>query len=193
MPKARAGHCQLNLGNGQIFIFGGFSFIDKHNSNNYDNILHDNEAWIWNHDKWSMVTTASPCPPSRQPVTILQQCVMKGIHEIIIITQNFNDFTSCTSILTIASFEWTKITSNKDHTLPIGGFLLTGIDFNNTCIFYLGGFGRSNNQSVFELADQWMLTTMKLPFGITAWNSLISDSKLNFTDCKSDVHHWPHE
>ena len=189
-----AGHCQLNIGNGQIFIFGGITTIGYNNYDDFTKLEHDDEAWLWKDNHWLPVTSQSPCPKSRQPITILQQCAIKGANKVVIISQNFDDFTTCTSVLNIRNFEWTQISLTKDLILPIGGLILTGIDSND--LYYLGGYTNmsdSSNRTVFELTNKWVPANMKLPFAMTLWDSLLLDNQLNLTECMADVQHWPQD
>ena len=190
LPKKMAAHCQVSISNGKILIYGGITEINENNSNNEHNFEHDNEAYIWANGKWLKVNSSSPCPSSRQPVTILQQCALKGPDLVVIIAQNFNDFTTCTSLLNVTSFEWHQITSTDNKLLPIGGFILTGVDLNS--IYYFGGYfasSDSNNKTVFELTNKWTMTTMKLPFAMTGLDSIVIGSQLNLTQCVADVNH----
>ncbi len=158
-------------------------------------LLHANSAWIWTDTftNWTSIPTESPCPTSIQPPEILQQCTLRGENEVVIVTQNFLDFTTCTSALNIKNYAWTKI--QTQNLLPLAGFILTGID--SSRVFYLGGFTNqvnSDNRTVFELRNNhWELTETRLTFGITGFNALFMDSRLNLTKCVSDRQVWPHE
>ncbi len=70
--------------------------------------------------------------------------------------------------------------------------MLTGIEPNRA--FYIGGYTKysvSLNTSVYELSDKWELTTTKLQLGITGWDSVVIDSRLNLTKCMTDPQVWP--
>ncbi len=197
LPLATAAHCQLNIGNSSILIYGGIK--DKNNTTPatmWTLIIHHNLAWIWNDidRNWTEIKAKSPCPESRQPPYIMQQCTMRNTEEIIILTQNFNDMSTCTSILNVKTFEWTMITSSRSNELPLGGFILTGN--NPSKIFYLGGYHnneQSNNRTIHELDNnEWRLNMYKLPFAMTGFDSKFWPEQVNMTKCTSDTSIWPH-
>ncbi len=194
LPKAMAGHCQVVIDNGKIFIYGGISSVDNKKSRNSYNFIHDEEAYVWSSGHWLKVNISSPCPPSRQPIVALQQCAARGSNEVVILSQNFENSTSCTRILDIHNLKWTRVSSMTN--LPLGGFILTGI--NTMEVYYLGGYTKSktisnSNRTVFKLKNEWTLISMKLPFAMTSWDSIVLDSRLNVTQCMADVHHWPRD
>ena len=120
---------------------------------------------------------------------------MKGEYNVVIVNQNFMDFATCTSELNIDNYEWKKKSQNQNDLLPLAGFILTGID--SSRVFYLGGFtnhvNKSDNRTVYELRNNnWELTETKLTFGMTGFDAIFMDSRLNLTKCVSDKDIWPH-
>ncbi len=195
LPMAMAGHCQVYIGNNTVFIYGGVASLSGNTSvlNGYPVLKYSNLAWIGNGYQWSMVPTNSPCPSSNLPPTIMQQCALKGNSEVAILHQNFLDFSTCTSLLNIKTFEWTKVTHSLTDDLPLGGFILQGIESHRT--FYIGGNSQHDRtddmKRVFELTNRWELLKTKLEFGIAGWNSMVLDSRLNITKCLADSDIWP--
>ena len=102
---------------------------------------------------------------------------------MVIVTQNYETFETCTSNLNVKTLQWTL---KSTMTIPLGGFILKGIDTSR--IFYLGGFtndGNEKNDTIYELVDNWQVLELKLPYGMTAWDSILLDSRLNLTRCKN--------
>ncbi len=195
LPIPMAGQCQLNIGDNGIFIFGGlisFGSNDSHTvHNDYPVLAYSNLAWIWNNGNWSRIPTPAPCPSSRLPPTIMQQCAMKGSSKVVILHQDFRYFTTCTSLLDLITSKWISLSlSNK---MPLGGFMLQGIQPHRT--YYIGGYTRydiGGNTSVYELTTkEWKLIKTELQFGLTGWNSMVLDSRLNLTKCMKDSDIWP--
>ncbi len=190
---AMAGHCQVNIGNNSILIYGGLTNLEFNTSmshNGYPVMNYDNSAWTWNskYGYWSKIITESPCPSSKLPPVIMQQCASKGPFEVVILHQDFESFTTCTSLINVKTLKWTKISSSKSNDLPVGGFILTGIDPMRT--FYLGGYTNlisSHNRSIYELKSDWEVMNVKLNFSITGWDSMVLDSRLNLTKCLNDI------
>ncbi len=193
-----AGHCQLHVLNGTILIYGGLTTLNLNVSaehNGYPILEFSNLAWILDDkkDMWTNVKTNSPCDSSRLPPTMMQQCVKKGPSEVVILHQNFEDFSTCTSLLNVATFEWVKIASSQMGKLPLGGFMLSGVQPFTT--FYLGGYNydlSTSNNTVYELTNKWELTNTQLAFGMTGWDSMVMESRLNLTKCKMDKEIWPY-
>ena len=164
--------------------------------NGYPTLVHTQHAWIWINklNNWTLIPFASPCPGSKMPINFLNQCSMIEEDKVVIITQNFDNFTTCTNILNLKTYQWSRVTSISSTTLPLGGFILTGMDHSR--VYYLGGYKKnnSNNKTVYELSQetyQWTLTGIKLTIGMTNWDSIVLDSRLNLTQCMADKEHWP--
>ena len=185
LPMAMAGHCQVNLGNGTIFIYGGIISINT-TYNSYTQTLdkafeYSDKAWTGpdRHGKWTPANVTSPCP-KQQILKELQhqQCSLKSSH-IIIVNQNYDE--SCTSVFNIETSLWTKVESTTKLTL--GGFMINGFD--NSRVFYL------SNQNVFEFINDWVLMSVMLPLHINQTTLLMARSQFNVTKCKADAAHWP--
>ncbi len=189
-----AGHCQINVGNGSILIHGGATSLNGSDHN----LVHTQNSWIWN-DKmniWTLVASASPCNGSKMPPTMKTQCSLIKHDKVVIITQNYEQYATCTNILNTHTFEWTVLTTTLSHNLPLGGFLITGT--NKLDVFYLGGHTQhdnSDNKTVYELSQetrQWTLTNFKLRTAMTNWDSIVLDNNLNLTQYMADKALWPH-
>ena len=195
LPFKMVGHCQIYMGNFTLVIYGGVTTFNA--TSNYN--VRVNKAYIWDdHVKlWIHITEPSPCPASQQPLILSQQCVRRGSEEIIMFNQDFVNFTTCTCSLNIHTKQWVKLTATDQ--LPIGGVLLTGL--NPYDVFYLGGYKKSKataNKTIYSLntisrtsESKWTLTKMKLPYGMTAWDSIVIKSNLNLTHCSKDEAVWP--
>ena len=174
-----AGHCQLNIGNGNIFIYGGISSLVEARYQHYDNF-----AYIWKnqYQSWIKISTPSPCPISFKPPEILQQCSLMGSSKIVILAQNFNKSSVCTNIFNLDTLEWSE---RRLDSIPLAGFILTGFDPSR--VFYIGGLS-TDNRTVYELRHaKWVLTKLTLPYGMTGFDAVLLDSRLNLTQCKADV------
>ncbi len=191
LPIPLAGHCQLHVGDSNVFIYGGFSHLNNHSLP----IVHNNAAWNWkrSNDNWTRIPTASPCPPSRFFIHVMQQCAWKQPFEVVILHQDYVEATSCASLLNVETFEWIRIVETST-LLPLGGFLLTGSNMQK--MFYIGGHGsypfkESGRKTIYKLNQHWELTKMELPFGISAWDTKLIESRVNVSQCTQDEAKWP--
>ena len=200
-----AGHCQISLRNANMFIYGGFTLYEGRPEYNFN---HTNLAWIWRGDdeKWESIPTKCPCQGSIMPAIMMEQCALRGQFEVVIVNQNFDKLTTCTSVLNISSFTWIKV--SQANNLSMGGFILTGLNPMRT--FYIGGlldgldvnnvpdqsyaatFHDAYSNYVFELInDDWIMMDMKLPYNISQMYSILINGNLNMTQCVKDKEIWP--
>ena len=194
LPVPLAGHCQLNLGNEKLFIYGGLTAIDTvtingrlHYPYNYSNI-----AWTYENKKWMQIPLESPCPKMSLDQMTFQQCSLKGHSDIITLSHDYELETTCTSVLNIKALTWIKVES---MSMKLGGFLMNGFD--SSRLFYFGGL-RTNRNMSHELSIQefdnygWKtLESMILPFPIDQFNFKVLKSDLNITMCRADKDAWP--
>ncbi len=190
LPMAMAGHCQLSLANGTIFIYGGVISINT----SYNSLTHtldksfeySDKAWTLPHinGKWTPVNVPMPCPKQKaSKVLQLQQCSLKASSEIVLLHQYHEDDNICSSVFNLDTLLWTKVKATIMKSFPLDGFLIKGFD--NSRIFYLSGL------RIFEFIDGWtLLSSTTLPFHIDQTQFLMVRSELNVTQCKADAASW---
>ncbi len=132
--------------------------------------IYSNKAYLWVNETWLSIKKENPCSNDGQDLAFQQTCVERIIsNETQIVIVTFGNKTSCTSILNLDTYDWSRV---NDVSMPIGGHLVTSLD--RTRVFYLGGlyYKREESQSldVYELSSAiWMLAAeAKLPFGISS-------------------------
>ncbi len=181
LPKPLFGHCQVNVDKGRIFIYGGTTSAAYNGSKIL--LQHSEDAFMWQEAKgsWIKLQSKSPCPLSLQPVAFSLQCVKRTVNDAIevIITSLLND-KICTSTFNVNTLQWGKA---DDVRLPLGGFLLLGID--KSSVFYVGGWQKD---SILELSvnNEWRKMDTKLPFPMAMNDTYFTPSELNVTDCALD-------
>ncbi len=163
LPQPLAGHCQVYIGHGKVFIYGGIKSI----GNQIHGFNYSNQAYIWSQQGWSDVPTENPCSNNGQDLAFQQLCTTYGETKVVIVT--FSKRKPCTALLDLITYMWNKVSVND---IPIYGHLVTSLD--KTRAFYLGGIYHEEQQEVesfdvYELEyDGWRMTMAKLPFGIVS-------------------------
>ena len=117
LPTAMAGHCQLNIGNGSIFVYGGITTLIDAKYQEYNN-----SAYVWkDHLKtWIRIEKPSPCPNAVQPPEIMQQCALLSVtNKVVILTQNFNEFLYVQLALTWIQWNGTNYQSAPCHWVDL--------------------------------------------------------------------------
>ncbi len=169
LPIPLAGHCQLFITKGQVFLYGGVTSNASDAKSYRPAIRYSNEAFLWFNNSWSEIPSENPCTNNGQDLAFQQPCTLRkqaNDTEVIIVT--FTNRKSCTSKLNLYSFNWTMIQMSD---IPIGGHLVTSIG--NNRVFYLGGLyykpKETQSLDVFELGSTgWQIIKAKLPFGIAS-------------------------
>ncbi len=161
LPKGLIGHCQVYLGVGNIFVYGG---------------INNTNSWIWHEttQKWHSIPSVSPCEGRGFPYENLNlihkdQCTL--VNDTFIVTLRNN----CTSMLDTKDMRWTTISEQK---LPLNGYLLSGVDPSQ--LFYIGG-----SDKIFQwLNNEWTLMAVKLPFSMSWQDAYFTETRLNITNCQ---------
>ncbi len=182
LPRPLAGHCQVLLCYGRVFIYGGVSsiYVDR----TMQTFNYSNQAYLWVNDSWSSIPVKNPCSNKGQDLAFQQPCAEQIIsNQTLVVIVTFIKRVSCTSILNLNTYEWTKV-NNVDVLIPIGGHLVMSID--KTSVFYMGGLyykpEESQSLDIFELGSNgWRLIEAKLPFGISSNETKSYPSTHNIT------------
>ncbi len=149
LPRPLAGHCQVHIDKGRIFVLGGITSLLP----NGTQLDYSSDAFLWYQDNWITVPTKSPCPTENiQNLAFHLQCTTRiKLNQTEIVSVTINASNVCTNVLNLVSLQWFKV-NNGNAKLPIGGHLVTGVDKGR--VFYLGGYYESvKSLDVYELTD----------------------------------------
>ncbi len=171
LPKPLAGHCQLYIAEGKVFIYGGITTNPVNTTEWFINTNYSNEAYMWSGDNWFKIPKENPCSNNGQDLAFQQSCAQRiksDRIEVVVVT--FNKKKACTSIINLLSNGWTRI-NGSDVKIPFGGHLVTSLD--KSKVFYLGGIyyepQEVQSYDVYELKpNDWQLTIAELPIAISS-------------------------
>ncbi len=187
LPKPLSGHCQIFINKNRVFIYGGVNSIHFNQTVTGQNIvtyLYSNKAYLWVNETWFFIPEENPCLNKGQDLTFQQPCIeMIESNQTRVVIVTFGNETSCTSILNLDTFKWSRI-DDAETLIPIGGHLVTSLD--KTRVFHLGGiyFRLEETQSldIYELTSiGWEMSEAKLPFGISSNETKSYPSQHNVT------------
>ncbi len=186
LPKPLAGHCQVFIGDGQVFIYGGITAIGFNETlNGIEQIFkYSNQAYLWRDESWLTIPHKNPCSNDMQDLAFQQPCTQRIVsNQSQIVIETFSKRTSCTSILNLNTYHWSML-NDAGVNIPIGGHLVTSSD--KSRVFSLGGlyYAPEEIQSldVYELGSNgWEMIEAKLPYGISSNETKSYPSSHNVT------------
>ncbi len=173
LPLARAKHCSINMGNNQMFVYGG---ITNPNSSKITQIRTSDNKWI----NVSLFTcyapmpltchvkqvTGNPCPQTTEPNSVITCGAVYDEYDIDIIIPTHSNQEACTAIFHWSSHKWSKLPYDNRETYEGGQIIMFA---NNTRLLYIGGIHVKTKtllRTIYEyqgINNLWRLWDKKLP------------------------------